>query len=393
MANPQLSTGHHGAFAVRAEQWLLRQVVEQLGLGWPEPDGQFTTGGEEANAMALQCALVRAFPAFARQGLRGLPGLPTVYASEEAHGSLVKAVRGAGLGEDALRLIPVDKTLQVKVPVLRARIAEDRKQGFCPVLLVATAGTTIAGSLDPLDEFRAIAQAHGLWFHVDAAWGGLLAMVPERAHHLQGWAAAHSVTFDPHKALAMPLGTGMFLTRERGALDDAFCVKTRYMPTGAPPEPYQRSRQWSRRFLGARLLLPLLAHGWEPFRRALAHQCVLGDELKARLAADQWEVANRTPLPVACFTAPRHAAWGSPKAYAPWARSLMQDVWIVPTRLPGGRPALRACITSHRTTLADVDHLVQRLNGLRSQGNDLREESTPLEKRKGPAEETGVRTT
>jgi hypothetical protein len=71
----------------------------------------------------------------------------------------------------------------------------------------------------------------------------------------------------------------------------------------------------------------------------------------------------------------------------------MQDVWIVPTRLPGGRPALRACITSHRTTLADVDHLVQRLNGLRSQGNDLREESTPLEKRKGPAEETGVRTT
>ncbi len=356
--NPQLAAWSHSPFAVEVEQHLVRALGGRLGYDAAKVEGCFTSGGAEANHTALVVALHRAFPEVGRRGLLALRSQPVLYVSSQAHHSFLKAARLAGLGSDAVREVSVDGSLRMRTRELAARIESDRADGFSPFLIVGTAGSTSAGAVDPLADLAGIAEGEGLWLHVDAAWGGAAALVPELRPLLAGIERAGSITFDAHKFLSVPMGAGLYLTRHQGALDRTFRVAAGYMPGSGKAgivDPYAHSMQWSRRFIGLKVFLSLAVAGWQGYEETIRHQVAMGDRLRRGLAEHGWQVVNPSPLPVVCFVRP-DAAPAQLKAVAA-AAVASGAVWISCVHLDGGT-ALRACITNYRTGPADVDALI-----------------------------------
>ena len=368
--NPQLASWNHSPFAVEVEQHLVRAFAARFGYPEASVDGTFCSGGAEANHTALLAALVHTFPGFARQGLRSLDGQPALYVSAQSHHSFIKAARACGLGSDAVRSIPVNSALRMDVGDLAEQIKRDREAGFAPFFVAATAGTTNAGVIDPLPRLADMAARQGLWFHVDAAWGGAAALVPELRPLLTGIERSDSITFDAHKWLSVSMGAGMFLTRHPEILSQAFRITTEYMPRPGGEDtidPYTHSIQWSRRFIGLKVFLSLLVAGWDGYGAVIRHQTAMGDLLRRELEGDGWDIVNQTRLPVVCFTDSRIL----PERQAAYLEAIGQEVvssgvaWISTTRLDHGQPVLRACITNYKTGPQDVRALVGALENAR----------------------------
>ncbi|HEY8288174.1 MAG TPA: pyridoxal-dependent decarboxylase, partial [Acetobacteraceae bacterium] len=253
--NPQLATSTTSPVAVEIEAHVIRAVAQRVGLP-PDAAGHFTTGGAEANYTALICALTQAHPDFAIDGARAFTGPPAFYISRESHLAWIKIAHQAGIGRSAVRLIATDGSGRMDRHALADAIQSDLSQGCVPVMVVATAGTTNAGMIDPLMACAEIARHFGLWYHVDAAWGGALIASPRLSGLLAGLQEADSLTIDAHKWFAATMGCGMFITRHAPVLSSAFRVSTSYMPSNAASlDPYVNSVQWSRRFVGLRLFL------------------------------------------------------------------------------------------------------------------------------------------
>jgi glutamate/tyrosine decarboxylase-like PLP-dependent enzyme len=264
--------------------------------------------------------------------------------------------------------VAVDASLRMRADDLAARLAADRADGYAPFLVVATAGSTSAGAIDPIAALAEVTEREGIWLHVDAAWGGAAALLPELRQALAGIERATSITFDPHKWLSMPMGAGLFLTRQPGALERTFRVTAGYMPraaavaaaahpAGPPPaaDPYCHSMQWSRRFIGLQLFLTLAVAGWRGYEESLRHQVAMGERLRRGLAEQGWEVVNETPLPIVCFT--RDGARPAQLEALAAAVVASGEAWISTVSIDAGT-ALRACITNFRTGAADVDALI-----------------------------------
>jgi glutamate/tyrosine decarboxylase-like PLP-dependent enzyme len=369
--NPQLADWAHSPFAVEAERHLVRSLGEAFGYSPERADGALTSGGAEANHTAILAGLTHAFPDFPEQGLRALPAQPVLYVSAEGHGSVAKAARLCGLGEGAVRPIRVDHDWRADPADLADLIGRDRRAGLAPFLVVATAGTTGAGAVDPLDDLAAIAEDAGLWLHADAAWGGAAVFVPELRPALSGIQRADSITFDAHKWLSTPMGAGFYLTRHSEPLDRAFGVAAPYMPRDTDGldvlDPYRRSIPWSRRFAGLKVLLSLAVAGWEGYAAVLRHQAALGDALRHELERAGWGIVNSTSLPVACFVDRRSAEGRTAEYLEAVARHVVASgkAWISTTRLGRDTSALRACISNYRTTMDDVQALVACLGDAR----------------------------
>ncbi len=363
--NPQLAAWSHSPLAIEIERHLIRAFGGRFGYTPGSIDGTFASGGAEANHTAVLCALTHAFPEFPERGLRALPAQPVFYLSAESHHSFLKAAKLCGLGSDAVRSVETDARLRMVPSALASAIARDRKAGLAPFLAVGTAGATNSGVIDPLPELAAIAQREGLWFHTDAAWGGAAALVAELRPLLSGIDLSHSITFDAHKWLSVPMGAGLFLTREPGILSRTFRTETAYMPREAcgldVVDPHLNSIQWSRRFTGAKLFLSLLAAGWEGYAHAIRHQTRMGALLRERLRAEGWSIDNDSPLPVVCFSDPGGA---DPHAIA-MAIVSSGEAWISTTRLGPSKTVLRACITNFLTTVDDVASLAAALAATR----------------------------
>ena len=362
--NPQMAAWSHSPMAAEIERHLIRSFAGLFGYDPQESDGTFCSGGAEANHTALIAALARAFPDFSAKGIRALPAQPVFYVSSESHHSFLKAARFCGIGVEAVHRIDVDRHLKMISGALTEAIQRDRATGFAPFLVVATAGTTNAGVVDPLAELAAIAAQEKLWYHVDAAWGGAAAMVPELRPLLDGISAADSITFDPHKWLSVPMGAGLYLTRHLDIMGRAFGIETAYMPREAAGldviDPHQHTMQWSRRFIGLKLFLSLLVAGWDGYAAAIRRQTAMGDLLRAELRKSGWSIETETPLPVICFSDPEGA---DPHTI------VMQivasgEAWISTTAIRG-KAVLRACITNYRTQPEDIHALVTTLNRTR----------------------------
>ena len=359
--NPQLAVTSHAPAAVAIERHVLSFLGECLGL--PGAAGTFTSGGAEANLTGLLVALERHFPEATEHGLAAVGERPTFYVSREAHDSFVKAARMTGLGQKAARPVPVGDDLRLDVEALRAAIDRDRAAGERPFLVVATAGTTAAGVVDPLAAIAGLCRELGLDLHVDAAWAGAAALSERLRPVLDGIERADSVTVDAHKWLSAPMGAGVFLTRHSRDLASTFRVAAGYMPSAESTDPYLSSAQWSRRFIGLKVFMSLAAAGRTGYAAQIERDCRLGDRLRDRLRERGWEVVNRTPLPVICFV-PDGPADAADLARIAAAVEATGEAWISVARLDG-RPALRACIISHRTTEADVDTLCDSLERAR----------------------------
>jgi aromatic-L-amino-acid decarboxylase len=262
---------------VQLEADVLRWFCEWF--GYPaQARGVFTSGGSLANFAAVICA---------RESRCDETGRAVVYASTDAHLSVAKGIRLAGFPPGALRSIPVDGKRRMRPDLLSAAIAEDRSAEREPFLVVATAGTTYTGAVDPLHAIADVVEREGLWLHVDAAYGGFFRLVPELGGLLDGLSRADSLTVDPHKSLFLPYGTGALLVRNGALLPRAFGTTGSYLPTPSGPDsdydPYRYGPAMSRDFPGLRVWLTVQSYGVERLVAAIGEKYRLARSAAARL--------------------------------------------------------------------------------------------------------------
>ena len=340
-----------------------RTVADWLAeaIGCPGFTGVLTSGGSLANLMGLAMAREARVPA----NEAGVSG-GVVYASSEVHMSIGKAVALLGLGRDNLRLIPADRDLRLDPEDLRRAVAADRAAGRVPMAVVACAGTIVTGAVDPLADLVAVARDEDLWVHVDGAYGVPAAMVePEK---FAGLADVDSLSLDAHKWLYQPLDCSLLLFRDRSAARRTFSMTDDYAAslTTDPVEGdvfFEESIELSRRIRALKLWLSLRYHGIAAFRAAISDN--LG---QARLLADlvdQEATLERmadVPLSAVCFR------WvgGDPAERDRQNAEILEQVnrngrVYLSNATMDGRFALRACITNHRTTDADVTAVVEEV--------------------------------
>ena len=338
--------------ATAIEHTVIRWLADAVGCA--DHKGSLCGGGSMANLMALAMAREAKLPAN-ESGVRPC----IVYASEQVHMSVPKAVALLGIGRANLRLIPTDETLQMRTDVLAAEIAADRKAGHTPIAIVATAGTVNIGAIDPLPEIADIAQREDLWLHVDGAYGGLAALaMPEK---FQGLERADSLSLDAHKWLYQPIECGCLLYRNREVARKTFSHSGDYVKVLAddPTEAFaffEESIELSRRFRALKLWMSLQYHGRRAFREAIGRD--LGHaQLLAQLVQSHPELELLAPVPLSavCF---RHR---SKDNVAILKRVIARGRVYLSNATIGGQFALRACFVNHRTTEDDVQAIVSEV--------------------------------
>jgi glutamate/tyrosine decarboxylase-like PLP-dependent enzyme len=355
--NPQLASSTTSPAAVEIEAHVIRSVAQRAGFS-PEAAGHFTNGGAEANYTALICALTRANARFATEGARAFEGPPVFYVSRESHLAWVKIAHQAGIGRGAVRFVATDGSGRMDPDALAAAVENDRGEGRVPVMIAATAGTTNAGMLDPMKVCAETARAAGLWYHVDAAWGGALVASDRLRGLLAGMERADSITIDAHKWFATTMGCGMFITQQPLVLSSAFQVSTGYMPSNIPSvDPYVTSIQWSRRFLGLRLFLSLAAAGWSGYAEHVERSVELAARLRKDLEGRGWRIANESSLAVLCLEPPQ--GFGDVRSIV---RRVLESgrAWLSVATFEG-REVIRVCVTNGDTTSDDVRSLADAL--------------------------------
>jgi aromatic-L-amino-acid/L-tryptophan decarboxylase len=243
--------------------------------------GLFTTGGSMANLNAILCARERHLGTEIRQGV--------MYTSTQAHHSILKSARIAGVFSDRVRSIAVDESFRMRVDALAEAIQRDRAEGLTPFLVVSSAGTTNTGAVDPLDAIADLCAAEGLWHHVDGAYGAAFYMEPSLRPLLAGLPRADSLTLDPHKGMFLPYGTGALLVRDGAALRAAHHVPhAGYLPTLPDADefydPSLHGPDLSRGFPGLRVWLSVKLLGAARFRAAIAEKRELALAAAARIS-------------------------------------------------------------------------------------------------------------
>ena len=357
------------------EARVLRWLCELVGY----PAGAFgtlTSGGSEANLVALKCARDRAAAGAKDAGLRSWQGRGEllVYASEQSHYSLVKAVDILGLGRRQLRKVGTDARFHLRPEALRREIERDLSEGNTPCCVAGAAGATSTGVIDPLDELADLAKAYGLWFHVDAAYGGGLAFSEKLRPRLRGLERADSVTVDPHKWMFVPFACGAVLTRGGGGvLRESFDITPEYLSEdrgGADVEYdfFRYGQLGTRRFNALKIWMALKHVGTRGYAAAVERQVELAEHLARRLAGlEEFETLGEVETALCCARfVPPELRGGDGAALDELQTALQQRVerggeaWFATTVL-GGRRALRINVNSFLTERRHVDDLVELL--------------------------------
>lgn len=350
--NQNVTAWRSAPAAVHIERAVVGWLAEAVGCAGFS--GSLCGGGSAANLMALAMAREAKLPAN-EDGVR--PGI--IYASEQVHMAVPKAIALLGLGRRNLRLIPVDGELRICTDALEAAIAHDRAAGRTPIAIVANAGAVNTGAIDPLDILADIAEREKLWLHVDGAYGGLAALAaPEK---FRGLARADSLTLDAHKWLYQPVDCGCLLYRDRTAAHAAFSHSGDYvrvldtLPAEGTPF-FEESIELSRRFRALKLWFSLQFHGRAAFREAiaqdLAHAQLLAQEVSAEPAL---ELVASVPLSAVCF---RHRTKDNA---AILRRVIARGRVYIANATIDGQFVLRACFVNHRAGKDDVCAIVSEV--------------------------------
>ncbi len=342
-----------------------RQAVHWLAefLGYPAAEGHFTSGGQTSNFTGLLAAREHARPGSREHGVT--PGSAAVYASEEAHHSVVRAVEAAGLGRRAVRWVPTDDQRRMRPADLEALVRADLEAGVVPVAVVATAGTTLTGTVDPLGEIAAVCERHGVWLHVDGAYGIPAAATASHGHLFAGLARADSVTVDAHKWLGMPKSCSALLVRHHGVLRATFGHEEHYMlHEGDTGNPVDSTFEYSRPLRALRFWLSMRVHGAARFRAWLEGTLeVTRTFVDAVRAHPEFELRHDPMLTTVCFRhlpptgeGERPLSGGAlDRHHVALAQALQHDgrVFLAPAELDGVT-VLRACFTNFRTDAASA---------------------------------------
>ena len=271
----------------RAASRMEEQAVRWLGeyLGYPADGGSFTSGGQVSNLTALAAARERKFPGSRRTGVAGLR--PTVYVSAEAHVSVRRAVELLGIGSDAIRTIALDSKRRMNADALDEHVRNDLAAGFTPMAVVATGGTTLTGAVDPLNSIADIAAEHGLWMHVDGAYGLAAAGLARTQEMFAGLDRADSVSIDAHKWLFVPKACSALLVRDHVPLVRTFSHNEAYMPhEGGALNPVDSTLEYSRPMRSLKLWLAFLVYGADRLHEAVERHLDIAQILYEAAAAD-----------------------------------------------------------------------------------------------------------
>jgi aromatic-L-amino-acid decarboxylase len=324
-----------------------------------EARGLFTSGGSMATFNAIVCARERYLGAEIRRGV--------LYTSDQAHHSVVKSAKLAGVMTDRVRPIASDDRFRMRLDLLNDAIAADRLAGLTPFAVVSTAGTTNTGAVDPLDAIADLCAREDLWHHIDGAYGAFFYLSEELRETLRGLPRADSLTLDPHKGMFLPYGTGALLVRDGAALRAAHEATADYLPAMPHPadfyDPSQHGPELSRGYPGLRVWLSVKLFGAAAFRDAIVEKRVLTLEAHRRVAALPGIVMDADPeLSLFAF----HLTWpGASIAEEDAATRALMEKTTARGRvmLTGctahGRALGRVCVLSFRTHQPQIDALVE----------------------------------
>ena len=323
-------------------------------FGWDEgSQGLLTSGGSVANFSAMVAAR------HAKLGEEFGDG--TYYVSEQAHASVTKAATLAGFTKRNVRIVPTDAELRMDPDALRRMVEEDLAGGNRPFLVAPSAGTTNTGAIDPLDAVADVAGAHGMWMHVDAAYGGFFVLTERGRERFRGIERADSVTLDPHKGMFLPYGTGALVVRDGENLRQAHYEGAAYLQdlatAGELPNYSEYSAELSREWRGLRVWLPLKLHGVSAFRDALDEKLDLTQVLYEGLKAiPELELPWQPQLTVVPFRLRDGDAEANKRLLERINAS--KRVFLSST-LVHGDYTIRACIVVHRTHRDRIDECVE----------------------------------
>jgi aromatic-L-amino-acid decarboxylase len=360
------------------ETHVLDWLVQMLGL--PEKFLSTSTGGgviQDSASSASLCAILAARERATgyASNKQGCKGELVAYASSQAHSSIEKGVRIAGLGDQNLRLIDVDACWAMRPEALAAQIARDRQAGKVPCIVCATVGTTSSNALDPLREIGRIAKEQGIWLHVDSAMSGTAALCPEFRYINEGLEWADSYCFNPHKWMFTNFDCDCFYVANRKALIDALSILPDYLRNKATESGAVIDyRDWQvplgRRFRSLKLWFVIRHYGVEGLRYHIRQHVALGQKFASWVQQDgRFELAAPAPLNLVCF---RHRAGDAFNEALLESLNRSGDLYLTHTKL-NGRFIIRFCVGQTYTELRHVERAWER----------IREETAKLEARGG----------
>jgi glutamate/tyrosine decarboxylase-like PLP-dependent enzyme len=344
-----------GPGAVRMENMLIRWTADLV--GYPaSASGNIASGGSIANLTAIATA----------RDAHNLAGADyakaVVYTTTQAHHSIDKALRIAGMAEVQIRHVATDDRFRMRPDALADVIAADRTQALNPWLIVAAAGTTDTGAVDPLDAIADIAQRERCWFHVDAAYGGFFLLTQHGRDLMRGIERSDSAVLDPHKGMFLPYGSGIVIVRDGEALARTHRYTGNYMQDALrdPSEvsPADVSPELTKHFRGVRMWLPLIVLGTKPFRAALDEKLLLARYFREQVQLQGFQVGPEPDLSVVTF-------WRAPPGMSLEQANRLNQQIIDAVRSDGrvflsstmldGRFTLRLAVLAFRTHLRTID--------------------------------------
>ncbi|WP_298894479.1 aminotransferase class V-fold PLP-dependent enzyme [uncultured Psychroserpens sp.] len=318
--------------------------------------GIFTSGGSMANLTALVTAR--------RQRCGDDFSKAIIYMSDQAHSSNIKAIRVLGFKKEQVRIIPTDIAFKMAINKLKNAIAKDRLKGLQPFCIIASAGTTNTGSIDPLDEIAAICKTEKLWFHIDGAYGGAAVLSKKGKLLLKGIEKADSLTIDPHKWLFQPYEMGCLLIRNHKWLSKTFSEKPEYLRDieGNTSEInfYDHGIQLTRRFRALKFYMSMKTFGLEAFKTAISYSIDLTENVEAYLRkSSNWEVISPATLAVINFRYNPIGMTFSEKKLDALNQHISQKILesreaLLVTTILQNQIVLRMCLINPRTTLNDI---------------------------------------
>lgn len=372
----------HLAGMVQAPLLVETQVLTWLAqlMGMPsQTEGVLVSGGTMANVLGLAAALHASDPGQRRQqGLQNRARPVAIYGSVETHSWIKKAVRLMGIGEQFLRLIPVDAEYRMRLDELERQIAADRNAGIEPVCVIGTAGTVNTGATDDLEAISAFCHREQLWFHIDGAFGALARLSPELASRVRGLELGDSLAFDLHKWMYLPYECACTLVRHPGSLENVFQTTPSYLasfergPLSQGLKYADRGVDLSRSFKALKVWMAMKTHGVRAIGAAIRANVEQAAYLARRVDEHaELELMAPAPLNIVCFrfVAP---ALGDERLDA-INREILLRVQESGVTMPSstridGHFCLRCAITNHRSQLSDFDLL---LDAVLQHGRDL----------------------
>ncbi len=344
--------------AVRLENQLIRWMAELIGFDPEQAGGNLTSGGSLANLIGLVTARDNS-----QVPIREFRNM-VIYASEHTHHCIHKSLNITGMHEAVLRHIELDSSYRMKADALKQQIRQDEKDGLWPFIIVASAGTTNVGAVDPLDDIADIAQHHNIWMHVDAAYGGFFLLCEEGRKSIKNIHRADSVIMDPHKGLFLPYGTGAVLVKDQKKLFSSQHYTADYMQEAQEHDeeisPADMSPELTKHFRGLRMWLPLKLFGLKPFRATLEEKIWLARYLYEEL--NDIDGIETGPYPELSITFFRYVPdEGDTDAFNKQMLKRIREegrVFMSGTRIDG-KFYIRAAVMSFRTHLDEIEDVLQ----------------------------------